>query len=372
MDFSLKKFGLGGRSDSVIGIDIGTSSAKVIQIRNKGGKAILETYGELALGPYAKKSVGQAVNLEEDKLAEALKDLMRESNVTTKEAALSIPLKSSLVKIIQIPKFKEKELGKIIPIEARKYIPVPISEVALDWQVIPSQHFQNVNIDEEEKDDDQEKIEVLIVAIHNETLNKYGQIAKDVGLSNAVFEVETFSTVRTISTHDIVPVAILDLGASTSKLTIIDYGVVKVSHTINKGAQDLTLALSQSLGMEFEQAEMRKRKNGLADSSVSEQQSTAGVMSSNLDYIFYEASKVVSDFERKYSRLVSRVELTGGGALLLGVKEVAQKKFDVEVSVGNAFSKLEAPAFLANTLRNAGPEFTISIGLALRKLQELG
>lgn len=361
----------GAKKSSVIGIDVGTSSAKVIQIKNSDGKAILETYGELALGPYAKKSVGQAVSLETDQLISVIKDLIKESNVTTKIGALSIPLRSSLIKVIQIPKFKERELAKIIPLEARKYIPVPISEVALDWSVIPSQQFENVNLSEEQISSDQEKVEVLIVAIHNETLTKYKEIAAGVGIESPAFEVETFSTIRTISTHDIVPVAILDLGASTSKLTIMDYGIVKVSHTINKGAQDLTLALAQSTGLTFEQAEIKKRTDGLADPKYAVG-GGENVMSSALDYIFYEASRVVSDFEKRYNRLVSRVELVGGGSLLTGVREVAQTKFDVEVSIGNAFRKLEAPAFLANTLRNAGPEFTISIGLALRKLHELG
>lgn len=363
---------MGAKKSSVIGIDIGTSSAKVIQVKNADGKAVLETYGELALGPYAKKSVGQAVVLETDKLIEVVKDLIKESNVTTKLGALSIPLRSSLVKVIQIPKFKERDLAKIIPLEARKYIPVPISEVALDWSVIPSQQFENENMADEAPSGDQEKIEVLIVAIHNETLNKFKDIAAGVGIEAPAFEVETFSTIRTINTHDIVPVAILDLGASTSKLTIMDYGIIKVSHTINKGAQDLTLSLAQSTGLTFEQAEIKKRTDGLADPKFSGAAGQENVMSTSLDYIFYEASRVVSDFEKKYNRLVSRVELVGGGSLLVGVREVAQTKFDVEVSIGNAFRKLEAPAFLANTLRSAGPEFTISIGLALRKLHELG
>ena len=371
MAFSFKKLGFGKKHPSVVGIDIGTSSAKVIQVKNSEGRAVLETYGELALGPYADKGVGQSVSLDSGKLGEALTDLIREANVTTKVAGIAIPLKSSLIKVIEIPKFKESQLNSIIPIEARKYIPVPVSEVALDWSVIPGQNFENVNMDQEE-DDEQNKIEVLMVAIHNGTLQKYQEIVKSVGLESSIFEVETFSTIRTLSTHDIVPVAILDLGASTTKVTIIDYGVVKVSHTINKGAQDLTLALSQSTGITFEQAEMKKRAEGLTGVGLTATGESGNVMSSTLDYIFYEASRVVGDFQKKYNRLVSRVVLTGGGALLTGVREVAQTKFDVEVEVGNAFKKLEAPAFLANTLKDAGPEFTISIGLALRKLQELG
>src|SRR3989344_5187200 len=135
--FDFRELGFLKEDNSAIGIDVGSSSVKVVQLKLKGGKAILETYGELTLGTYGGQSVGQAVVLPTDKLAEAITDLFREANVTTRNAALSIPLRSSLLKVIEVPAFSEKKLNQIIPIEARKYVPVPINEVALDWWVIP-------------------------------------------------------------------------------------------------------------------------------------------------------------------------------------------------------------------------------------------
>ena len=87
-----------------LGIDIGSSAIKIVQLKKKNGQAILETYGELALGPYAGLSVGQAVALSPDKLASALSDLMREKevNVTTKACGLSIPFSSSLMAVIDM------------------------------------------------------------------------------------------------------------------------------------------------------------------------------------------------------------------------------------------------------------------------------
>src|SRR3989344_6271991 len=78
------------KSKSVVGIDVGSSSIKVVQLRRKGGRAVLETYGELALGPYAGVGIGQATNLPEEKLSEALQDIMREANVTTRDGGFSI------------------------------------------------------------------------------------------------------------------------------------------------------------------------------------------------------------------------------------------------------------------------------------------
>jgi type IV pilus assembly protein PilM len=127
------------KSGSVLGIDIGSSSIKVVQISRKNGHAILETYGELALGPYTGKGVGESVALPQEKIIEAVKDMLKEKevNITTMSCGVAIPFASSLMAVIEMPDVSRKELEQMIPIEARKYVPVPISEVTLDWYVIP-------------------------------------------------------------------------------------------------------------------------------------------------------------------------------------------------------------------------------------------
>src|SRR5512133_445957 len=123
------------KSQSVVGIDIGSSFVKVVQLKKKSGRAVLETYGELALGPIAGLDVGRMTNLPEEKVGQAVADILREANVTTKDCALAIPLSGSLISFVEIPYLVERQLQEIIPIEARKYIPVPISEVTLDWWI---------------------------------------------------------------------------------------------------------------------------------------------------------------------------------------------------------------------------------------------
>src|SRR3989344_359975 len=127
------------KSQSVLGIDIGSSSIKIVQLSRKNGHAVLETYGELALGPYAGKSVGEATNLPQEKIIEAIADMLKEKevNVTTRVCGVAIPFASSLMAVIEMPAMPVKQLESMIPIEARKYIPVPISEVTLDWYIIP-------------------------------------------------------------------------------------------------------------------------------------------------------------------------------------------------------------------------------------------
>src|SRR3989338_4083940 len=133
---------------SAVGVDIGTSSIKVVEIKRRKGKAVLETYGAISLGPYAGLDAGRVTNLPVEKLAEALGEVLKQSGITTTSAAFSIPVQSSLIFMIELPvQVTENEIPAIVPTEARKYIPVPINEVTLDYFILPKKaaSFEEVN-----------------------------------------------------------------------------------------------------------------------------------------------------------------------------------------------------------------------------------
>lgn len=350
---------------SVLGIDIGTSSIKVVQLKKKRGKAVLETYGELALGPYAEVEVGRATNLSTEKVSSALIDLLREAKTTTKQCGVAIPIGSSLLAVIELPSVSEKELSEMIPLEARRYIPVPISEVSLDWSVIPKQNSIQLESDEEKKG---EKIEVLIVAIHNDTIARYREIMKAAGLNSSFIEIEIFSTIRAVLGDVMGTVAVFDMGASSTKLYIVERGIVKSSHTINRGSQDITMALGASLGLSVTEAENLKR--GFGEKRENEKDISETIELS-MDYIFDETNRALINYEMKYNKSVSKVILTGGGVGYKGLLPLAQKNIETPVELGNPFAKVEFPAFLEEILRETGPEFSVAVGVALRKLQEL-
>src|SRR4051812_30231473 len=158
----------GKKEESVLGIDIGSSAIKVVQIKRKRGRAVLETYGELALGPYAGTEVGRATALQPEKLAEALKDILREAKTTTSACGVALPISSSLISFINVPPVQEKQLAEVITLEARKYIPVPMTEVLLDWSVVPREEIIPSEDERSPKNDQKRQLDVLVVAIHNE------------------------------------------------------------------------------------------------------------------------------------------------------------------------------------------------------------
>jgi len=382
MDSSIKKIinsGLAGLSNvfasnkssmSALGIDIGSSAIKIIQLKKKGGKAILETYGAISLGPYANTDIGSVTNLGTDDISRALIDLMKEANTTIHTGAMSIPSSSVLIFTISLPQNKatENQMSTIVPLEARKYIPVPISEVSLDWFVIPREiaDFEKDSIKEPvDKVAVEPKIEVLVVAIHNEILTKSREILTKTQLNSDSFEIEVFSNIRSSLSHDVAPVLLMDFGASKTKISIVESGIVRLFHVVNRGSQDITRNISQSLAISFKEAENLKRKVGI-DATVDPR--TSEIARLSIDYIFSDTNSVVLAYEKKYNKSISKVILTGGGSRMRGLLEYAILSFHTEVIYSNPFSKIESPAFLEQVLETSGPEFSVAIGLALRQL----
>ncbi len=359
---------------SVIGIDIGSSSLKIVQVKKKKGRAVLETYGEIALGPYSKLATGQVVNMSTSEMTQVILDLIKEAEITTRKGGMSIPLKLSLVSVIEIPTVAESELSTVIPIEARKYIPVPIGEVTMDWFVIPTP--RDTTLEFVESDDDtkrqqveaSKKMQVLMVAIHNQVLNNYTTIVREAKLETSFFEVEAFATARACLTGENAPTMIIDFGASAIKIYVIDNGLLVSSHIINRGGQDITFSISKGLGVTFDHAEHLKRT--LGKGTVTDEQKIIELIAVHQEYAVSEISTVVMQYQRKFNKTIQKILLTGGGSNLSGFMDLAKKTFACEVELATPFAKLETPVFLQQTLEATGTAFSPAIGLALRALQD--
>jgi type IV pilus assembly protein PilM len=294
---------------------------------------------------------------------------LAKSNVTVKTGILAIPSSSSLIFTISLPdKITEEKLASVVPLEARKYIPVPITEVSLDWFVLPkeadSSEVNIMNNTVAQKIPDL-KTEVLVVAIHNDILGRYQEILKDTEIHSDSFEMEIFSNIRASFSHDLSPVLLMDFGASKTKLSIIEEGVVHVFHVVNRGGADITKNIVSSMGVSFAEAEKLKRSIGLDANSNPE---VADIIRLSIDYILSDTNSVVFAYQKKYNKNISKVILTGGGSLTKGLIERAVSNFHTEVIYSNPFSKTEAPAFLLPILEISGPEFSVAVGLALRQL----
>ena len=362
LDFLFRK-----KEKSFLGVDIGSSSLKVVQLRKERGQAVLETYGELALGPYSGSEVGQATNLSAEQITETLKDLLREAKVTTKNCGVSIPFARSLLSLVVLPYRKDPaEQKTVIELEARKYIPMPISEVQLDWFIMPRAEQVQLAGKESIHDASQDggNIEVLLVAVHNDELSFLQKVISGAGLAASFYEIEIFSTIRAVVEEQVKPVMVLDVGAASTKTYVIEHGVVALSHSIGTGSQDITRAISVSNNVSIAMAEALKKKEGLGGAGA------FGGPEFVFSRIFSEARRVLVQYETVNKKSVTSIILTGGGGVTKELGAYAKKTFSIDVRVANPFLKTEAPAFMRSILEEIGPEFAVAVGIALRKLAE--
>ncbi|OGF79787.1 hypothetical protein A2926_00480 [Candidatus Giovannonibacteria bacterium RIFCSPLOWO2_01_FULL_44_40] len=356
----IKLFSLESR---FLGVDIGSASIKVAQLKKERERALLETYGELSLARYGDGVVGRSARLLDAKLTEALKDVVRESQVKAEKAIVSIPLKDSFLTTMELPELGEEDLKEAVPYEARKYIPIPLSEVVLDWRVLPpkNEERQAVSIGTVKR-----KFQtVLLAAVPKESISKYNTIFNNAGLEVAAFEIEVFSFARAALRRDLGTSLLVDIGASSIKLIIVDGGAVRASHSFDRGSQELTLALSQSLGVDWDRAEILKRESGIVRRPETE--GTASVLEPLVELWVSEGERFLLDWRRRGGGSISKVLIGGGGALLNGIVDLFVKKFGVEAFTVNPFSKVVYPAFLEPKLKEIGATFTNAIGLALRE-----
>jgi type IV pilus assembly protein PilM len=350
------------KEQSVIGIDIGSSSLKVVQLKRVSGTAVLETYGELALGPYAGAEVGQATNLPAATIAQTLNDLLREANVTTHSAGISIPFSRSLLTLVELPRRSDaNEQKTVIELEARKYIPVPVSEVQLDWFILPDIIPEGGGVPD--------KIRVLLVAVHNDELALLENVINGSQLEASFYEIEIFSTIRSVVDEPVKPVLVIDIGASATKVYVVESGVVALSHNIPEGGQDVTRTIASAHGLTVKKAESLKKEHGFT--SKVDTGYTIKTIELVFSRIFEETKRVMHQYETAHNKSISGIILTGGGGVTKELASYAQSFFAITVTVADPFGKTQAPAFMRPVLSEIGPEFAVAVGLALRKIQEL-
>jgi type IV pilus assembly protein PilM len=359
----------GSKRGSALGIDFGSTTLKVVQIRKEAGRAVLETYGALGLGPYTREPVGVATVLSKDALVQALKDLLKEANCTATRAGVSVPHSASLSTVIELPKMSNEQLTRAIPLEARKYIPVPLSDVMLDWFVIP--HDEVFSPDTGKQDAQKDTVSILLVAIRNDALNGYQSILDGAGITPLFYELEVFSGARSSVGHTLAPVMFIDIGGGTTKVSIIENGIVRASHVISLGGQDMTRSISRALNLDFVKAEQLKRETGLTViHGLADSQAVRTALLSTLGRIFPDAHKVLLEYGRKFQKNVGSAVLVGGGSTLKGLLPEAHDRLGVDVKIATPFAHTEAPAFLQDVLTEVGPEFATAVGAALRAIED--
>lgn len=341
-----------GNEGPIVGVDVGASSIKLVQIHMEKEVPTLDTYGELQLGPYDNTDIGRAVSLPLQRSTEAFVDIVRESSVTGTVAALSISYAASFSTTLTLNATTEEEIASLVPVEARKYIPVSLTEVTLDWFTLAT--------DEEKK-----QTTIFLVAIHNDGFNDLQNVLTSSGFTLAYAELEPFSATRSALSPESTTVAIIDLGASATKLYLIEAGTLQKTHSIAGGGVAFTTALASGLSVPFAVAEEQKRMFGL---SANDQNPHIGqFLRGSMDKTTKEIAGVLGDYTAKSGKEFSSVLLIGGGASMPGITTYLADRLQRKITMSTPFNKVAYPAFLEDSLKEAGPSFAVAIGAALRQ-----
>lgn len=342
----------GGVPTHVAGLDIGTYSTKVVQLRYEKERGILETYGELLNEGYFKGGSASFLHRSDEEVANLVRDLIREANVTSREISCSVPAGSSFVTLINLPSLSEKDIKEAVPYEARRYIPIPISEAVLDWEVLGPTEERG-------------ETEVMLAAVPREIVEKFKRIAALADVNLRALEIEVFGILRALG-QDPAPTAFINLGHQTTTIAIGDKGKLRMMHGLGRGALELTKALEKGLGITRERAEEIKREVGLSEKS--EEREIVSVIIPFIETLLSEMERFISAYNRKAPRTVQKINLTGGGSNLKGLIEYTVSRFGIEVTRGNPFARVVTPAFVQPVLRGLGPSFSVAVGLALREI----
>ena len=388
------------KSRRQIGVDIGTSSIKVVELARSGSHPRLVNYGVLDgldfFGDIAVSSRSSSTfKTTDSEIVTAIKKLLVTSKIKTKEAVLSVPVFSSFLTVIELPFMSMKELDKAIQFQARSYIPVPISEVVLDWLALPPEINKNIvnptkpkNLSPEhitpieakgkitiEKKTDSKQIDitfkkpnnisVLLVAVPKEVISRYQRIAAQAELVLKGLESESFSVVRSLIGNDPKAAMLIDLGARSTTLTIVDKGFVRMSHSVDLSGKEITTSIARGLNISAPRAEELKKSIGVTSKGV--ERGIVKLITPLVEKIVVEFNKMFNLHLRKNNKKIEKIVLTGGAANLPGLAEYLKDHLSIEVVIGDPFARINYPSNLKDTLQNKlGVSLAVSAGLAMR------
>jgi type IV pilus assembly protein PilM len=345
-----------------VGVDIGSFSTKIVQLSINGGVVTLDTYGEIENAPYAGSEPGAVIRENTSGTSAGLQDLLHEVGADSRRCGVAVSLAETLFNTVDLPKRDPEQMARIVPVEAKQYIPMPIEKVMLDWYVIPDSESDSVfDVLSSRSQTVAKTQKVMLVAVKKETALVLSNIINETPLTPDFFEIEMFSVVRSCAHEINVPTLILDFGALATKAYIVnETEIATAARLIPVGGQNLTEAIRQALSCNYAEAERLKCENGLISSD------TSSVITSTLSPMWAFVQQMLEDQKKTGGKPIARVLLIGGGSYLPGIIDLVASKLSLPVEMANAFKRSRGPMILENVLKEDGPRFAVAMGLALR------
>lgn len=338
------------------GLDIGSSSLKLVELKSDRSRGkVLDLYAASPLSRPINVSAESPEDLKE--LAGVIKEFVGSYPVSGNKVIIALPESQIFTRVVIFPRMSEKELSSAMQFEAQQYIPVSLSEVALDYQII-----ENVNGPENQ-------MEVLVIAAPKVLVAKYMKLATDASLEVVGLETETIAVARSLIADLKTPTTmIVNIGAETTDLSAVSLSAVRFTRSISTGGTAMARAISQELGFDLSQAEEYKKTYGLDATQL--EGKIMNAIKPIFDVITDEVKRSVAFYNTHHKEdKIKRAVVCGGTASLPGAIVYMASSLDLEVELGNPWSRVFIPEkFPRQELEEKGPSFAVAVGLALKEL----
>jgi type IV pilus assembly protein PilM len=338
-----------------IGLDIGSSYIKIVQLKDLKGGYELELFDVLPLPP---ELIVDGSIIDSFRLVDSLKELLRKSKVKTKDSVIGIAGHSSvIIKRISLPEMSEEELSESIKFEAEQYVPFDIEEVSLDFQILGPKSEPG-------------QMDVILVAVKKDIINEYVSVVKEAGFNPVIVDVNSFALENMYEiNYEIEPdknVAIVNIGASTINMNILKGGISVFTRDSAIGSNLHTETLQREFNLTYENAERLKKgepvENVSSDDafSVIESASDEIISEVNRSFEYFRSSVVHED--------INEVVLSGGCALIKNFLKPFAERIGVETKVIDPFRNIKIPKkFDVTYIEEIAPMAAVAVGLAIRR-----
>lgn len=349
------------KNDYFLGIDIGDSSLKMVELKKKKKQIFLSNYA-------FSENVSEVnfTKIEDPNyLAKAINKVRLDAGITSQKVIVSLPTFSVFSSIINVNSLGKKDLSLVVAEEAKKVIPLPMDEMTIDWRVIA---------DENGKIPSKGNMRVFLTGSPKKLVRRYVDIFKAAKLSLLSLETETFSLIRSLIGNDKSTVMIVEIGANSTDFSIVKESIPVLNRSLGVCSSTITKALSEKMGLSFAQAEQFKidlasserDKNGEGNKEKKEE--IPPLILKVIEPIITEIKYMLEFYSTHNNDSVQKIILSGGGALLAGLSNYLAKELDLNVIVGDPFSRLRYPKELEPVLQDVGPKLAVAIGLAMREM----
>lgn len=341
-----------------VGLDIGFSSIKIVSLAKDKQAKLLSSGSIICPQP----GMLSDADLDLEKVAQSIKKLMQATKIDEKEVIVALPESKVFTRVIDdLPYLSDSELSSAIRYAAEEFIPMPLSEVNLNWQVL-------VRSNKTAQSKVVSRTIVLVVASPKNIVQKYIKVLSLVGVRPKAMETETIAVTRSlVGNNPFSPSSlIIQLGATTTDFAAVSHGLIWLTRSISTGGMALTRVLAQHFNFEISQAEEYKKVYGMLEDQLEGKvyEALRGV----LDIITGEAKRLIQSFNSKYPQDgIKRVVLSGGGAKMPGLVVYLANSLGLEVQEADPWYLILKDKALGVKLSVDAPLFSVAVGLALRE-----